>query len=738
MGAVSEFGQLVWFALGTLVFIILLVVDIVRAFKKGVFWVPGFALVLSALTIQIMTFIEAQSDEALLSQSTDSSRTLQDNQVGKKNLFMIHTSRIMICVLVALFLPGMVRARSEEKWNKFTAVGLSVILDILSELLTIYRRSARNSTSYSLHGISWALFLESDVLISISLLWLILLLICATGASKSIRTTATQSIPFILANPDLAHKEFILANPDLAHEEYLRAIGDQVLKSWIVARICSPESIITKSMLISSAALAVTVCIISSVAGWVVHLPHPIIAISASAESSLLNIIALLELVFILIAWAVIVWRSLNSVRYYRRFKEQKLKNICTSGWCKEYFLEDFWTRHILEELEEEERKKHIEAEAVEAQGNCLQTIPVMKWTNSLSVRCLLWLRFIVVFFSNVCRFLLEVAIYNRVFDKIVSLVCPDSSAEAKKYEPIFHNVYIVGEIPHTVCVMNLKSIRRAEQILNKDFVDDQRLIKFLNEKMSSPLDRAQKLPPLRLGKVRCLDPQTADHPVSQDDEMWERYFPYMREGSWSWKLTAVSLIKIILSISPASGKEALEAYKQACTLMDLVDEWHPDSDSLLRNAADKEILLNPTEKISDRAGRSMDIPELAKSIGKVVKEKCERIDKEEPRSSPVDWEKLAAAIALYNLCTTIVGRGAGDSTAVTLELERSLAYLIAGCINNVGNALVDKCRKWAQNSEEEQLVKAIHTAAKYSGVVKALVSNPNIKPLTQVSTDLV
>ena len=63
----SEFAGLEAFLLGTLGFIIFLIVDIHKAFKKGAQWVPGGALVLSALTIQIMDFVENQSDKAFAS-----------------------------------------------------------------------------------------------------------------------------------------------------------------------------------------------------------------------------------------------------------------------------------------------------------------------------------------------------------------------------------------------------------------------------------------------------------------------------------------------------------------------------------------------------------------------------------------------------------------------------------------------------------------------------------------------
>ena len=57
----GEIFQLLGYISGALVFIILIGQDIRKAFKRGAHWIPGHALILSALTIQLMNFIENQS-----------------------------------------------------------------------------------------------------------------------------------------------------------------------------------------------------------------------------------------------------------------------------------------------------------------------------------------------------------------------------------------------------------------------------------------------------------------------------------------------------------------------------------------------------------------------------------------------------------------------------------------------------------------------------------------------------
>ena len=75
--------------------------------------------------------------------------------------------------------------------------------------------------------------------------------------------------------------------------------------------------------------------------------------------------------------------------------------------------------------------------------------------------------------------------------------------------------------------------------------------------------------------------------PIASIEE--EKLFSYMREWSWLCKLTAVSLINIIISLSPPCGQKPLQAYFEAWQLIDLVDKWDLETDSLLSKAVDRE-----------------------------------------------------------------------------------------------------------------------------------------------------
>lgn len=116
------------------------------------------------------------------------------------------------------------------------------------------------------------------------------------------------------------------------------------------------------------------------------------------------------------------------------------------------------------------------------------------------------------------------------------------------------------------------------------------------------------------------------------------------------------------------------------------------------------------------------------------VEEECKKAGNER-QSFPVDWEKLAAAIALYKLYSSSVYYASGTQTnnetesslnfaELKEELERLLADTIAACMDRVGIALVENCRKWAQDlgeEKEEKLLNAIYVAGKSKGLLEAL-----------------
>ena len=178
----------------------------------------------------------------------------------KNELLMIHIGRVMICVFVGYLLPGMARAASKNYRTRIVALLLSISFQIVSEIYAINRRSKndeQNRDAYADEKPRGASITITTATVLGSMLMLVLLLSSATLASNSVKDIISQKIPVILSFK-MSHGE----------ENPWQKIEDQVLKSWIVIRVCHPEYIVARSVLASSAGMVVTICILVSVVGW--------------------------------------------------------------------------------------------------------------------------------------------------------------------------------------------------------------------------------------------------------------------------------------------------------------------------------------------------------------------------------------------------------------------------------------------------------------------------------------
>lgn len=713
-------------ALGVIIFIVLIGRDTWKALKKGAHWIPGDALVLSALTIQAMNLLKGQSE--VLKQASHKELKSIAGFVHENwaNLVMIHISRVMLCVLVAYLLPGMARPFSKESWGKLAALGLSILLHVFSEAFNV-----------QIYYYSWVVlvmpnFIGSGVIISMSLIWLILLLSCATIANKSIQDIINQKIRVIL----LQQSNGVL-------DDYWHAVEHQVLKSWIVARACYPESIIARSVLSSSAAAAVTICIVSSSVGlflegidnFPIHKPGYLFEFITS----------MLEVAFIVIGWAVICWRWVSSVAYYgRRGTKDEEKS-----WRNYFQVEDFWTRHILE-LQELESSQ-IDEKIRKMEIKLISTEEITTYLPQILLRWLYWLQFLVVIFSKGCWYISELMLRNRAMLRLSSFLLDNrlqvhtAISEDKK---VLENVHFLWETPRSVIVTNRKAVIKAEKLLtdgNKDGQSCATLLNFLRRRKS----------PGCVGK-QYLDPRTAAS-LGQAGEIGLKFLckqdpgpklpveeHFMYASKRSWKLTAISLVTIIIRLFPDSGRDCLQAYSEASQLMGVVDEYDEGADSLLSKAADR--VFNTLQSSNVSASRrstatTTTMQEAVAAIAEVAQENREKAEVIRDGKDSLDWKKAAAGNAVYKLCNSIDCRDSDDLSVSALEdeLQNALADVIGGCIEKVGVALVENCSKWAQDMDERKLVQALYLAGKSRGLMEKLEWFPNVhRPATTEESTMV
>lgn len=718
----NEYAVLTGLLVAAIVFITLIGLDTLKALKKGLYWIPADALVLTALTIQVLNLFNGQ--RVLFNQMLDNQLALEA-EVVKNYLFMIHTSRVMLCVLVAYLLPGMARSGGEDSWGNLAALILSIFLHIPSDMFSVHRRLAGHGLYLHSKHYFWphankvtqTSFIVSDVIISVSLVWLIVLLSSAVIANKSIRDIIRQKIPKFLS--------WQSNGTDYSWE----TVEDQVLKSWIVARACYPEYIIARSVLTTSAATIITICISSSIIGWLVQ--GPIIRISG-ANSFFKFPATILEVVFCIIGWAIISCRSLTSLAYYGRWRRQKEER-----WCSFFMVEDFWTRHILE-LQETSFEKSQKRKVDERVSEMTVTEGMEICLPVILLRCVFWVQFLVVFLCKVCWFLSEIMFYNKltltVSSKLLLLLKHKKEMEedGSGIETKLENVHILWETRESVLATNRKSIKQAEELRREGHMDGKNcgtLVKFLGNYISRGY----------VG-LRCLDPGTQQHQTGLNFlckrhpgpalEV-EKHFAYASKGSW--KLTAVSLINIIVRLSPQCGEESMRAYSEACDLMDLVEEADPETDNLLSKAADSlfKTLLERSKKINAPAKKflaTITMEQAAEAINKLAEESEQKAQVIGHGEDSLDWKKAAAGNALYKLCKSIDCRS-GDFIELIDELQRALADIIGACIQKVGGALVYNCMKWAQDLDlqERKLLTAVYTAGKSKALMEELKWPPRV-----------
>ena len=66
----------------------------------------------------------------------------------KDILFMIHCSRLMLCVFIDFFLAGITHLGYEEQWTTTAALGFTIFLHIFFELLSVRQHFGKHFSSY--------------------------------------------------------------------------------------------------------------------------------------------------------------------------------------------------------------------------------------------------------------------------------------------------------------------------------------------------------------------------------------------------------------------------------------------------------------------------------------------------------------------------------------------------------------------------------------------------------------
>ncbi|GLJ27022.1 hypothetical protein SUGI_0529710 [Cryptomeria japonica] len=734
----GKLARLIGLSVALIVLITLSFLDARKAYKKREHWVPGKALVLSALTIQLITLFNGQStslrDSDFSSYEGPITPELLTDSL-KNDLLMIRIGRVMICVFVAYLLPGMARAASKNYRTRLVALLLTISFQSVSE---IYGMNARRNKEYLTNGkAAGSSFTLSTITVLGSIALLLLILSCATFASKSIHDLISQKIPLILKNPVVT--------------DYgsWQSVEDKVLHSWIATRICNPEYIIARSELIAAAGVIVTVCIGASIAGWIMEgtTKH-----FRSRFDWLKYTTIGLQCLFILIGWAVVCWRWVTAVVYYGRRP---------SSWkSRKFRMEDFWTRHIVNQVDTDR------TELVEKKVSTFKSTRKKIWLPRELLPALILLQVVVVLFSKACWFVSEMIFCNEYFMHWFILKQwkgIGTNEEYDKMEQLLDRIRMPGEKPDGLWVANRAAIRQARALIARGAANGKTcsaLVSFIKTKTSHSRAGVRCLSPGNLAPISAiLNPgeefpelkYLSRIPLEAPLEV-EKYFVFA--GKRCWKMTAVCLLQIIANLaalssgtgSPRRSKlltEAVNAYSQAWELMDLVDESDPEV-HILSKAADKvyrslqaDIKFRYTWNISPSpnldTSSTNPLNDVIQSLAKQGKAKA---DAAKQGHDSVNWKDVAAGNCLYKLCMSVDCSG-GDVKEMLEEAQSSLADVMECCLDMVADALVDNCRRWARRFHEKRVWISLYIAGKATAVMANLQRKPFKHRLTPRSLSI-
>ncbi|GLJ41069.1 hypothetical protein SUGI_0850310 [Cryptomeria japonica] len=745
-------------------FIFLIFKDAVKSLKSKAHWIPGDFLVLSALTIQLLNLISTQGQPL----------SLDEKKIGLVEFWMIHTSRILLCVVIAYLVPAMANPGAEDYWGKITSLAITVFLNVITQLYILLPHNSDMTKSYltrlwpKQQGTSPRLYYILAAIILTSFLMLLLLLGCANIAGRAIERIVAHRIPLILkaqVQEDHQHHhhhysyEGVLRSEETEEDHYYdsgckscwQRVENAVLRGWIVARAYSLEYIIARSVLASSAAIILSAQIaITIVAGvWKsksleVH----------SVQDRLRFSITMMQCLFILIGWSMVLRRWVTAVAYY-------------GSWSSCFRIEDFWTRH-LRDLQQKQENELPQSQLLKAKIDKVVANQSSKITlPGLLLYGVIVLQWYTVSFSKACWFASQILFRNPLTGKLLSTLLSKLKKGYSKYEAIMDGVQMLGETPNSLLLSNRRSIPIAVTLIQQGKKDAepncQSLVDFVaTERTSRGLGLSCLEPnkPQTGLKYLCKRSPIEGTPGSQE----EHFTDVM--STKPWKMTSVALLSIIIQFYPicaeidkerasSSGfspakvvKDCMKAYSVAWEFMDFIEDADEEADRIASEAADKyfrsleakakddlplaseakphESVTEALAELKNESKRKMARQGSVNTNGSKSKEKTptQGFPKGWKGNDSIDWKAEAWASAVYELCNSIECNDETDVSELLKELQSSLADIINECLQKIQHIILVNSRKWALHSDERRIAKALYTTGKASVIMEKLESS--------------
>lgn len=662
------------------IFVTLLLLDVWKAFGRKATWIPGQALVLSALTIQFLLFIDH-----LQVTRNSSDQELKDVQwiLLVKEQLVANIKRVMMCVFIAYLLPGIVSGGLKIVLANVGALALTVIYHMAYEayfLVTYYLEISNDHLNALLlecqcgHDMGW--LLPSYIALSLAMILLVVLLSCAVTAGKTIRNMMSQKVPSALS----------CCCSNSAENRLCNNVADHVLKSWIVARASQPDYIMARSVFSAFAGVVVTVCdvLLVLLVRWK-HVRLPPYRFD--------KIVFATQCAFVVMASMVVVFRWFTAVLYFPRDLRRFL------------YLEDFWTRTLVQQKQDLRRCRLF---------------------LSLLLTMLQCVQKLVVFHSKVCWFLSQF-VFGMIRPIIMRKNKPD---QFSKYEEALETIRMPGEKADSLWRANKSAFEKTENNLKKGIENGKSSCKELISLMEHKTGTPEEEPPT------CLEEEMQFKAVGKNS--WKmravsliHLIIYFCDGANSDMVDVcieaylqASCFMDMVDRSDPETKLAREAADNEFNTLQNVWKKHrklQSSENSKRNGLNEEKASKRLHSPEEEA-RSKKL--LIKKIKEPLYDNMRQLRKEEEdagrklhRNGCVDSKDLkavAAKISLYKIWKVTI-----NPDDAIRNLRCLLANIISHCLEEevLDKALKKNCNKWAQDGNENEIFEAASVAGKAIGV---------------------
>lgn len=711
--------------LGSASLLLLLGLDAWHSRCKKTHWIRGNSLVLGALSLQLLGLLSHPavniSDSQKLNQdSLDKMITL----IMRRNLFLALSGRAVTCVFIGNMLPDVARSHEHNVWSNMIALSISAT----GVLIHLCYENFIFIVWYGYLDYMAVLYLGTNIIIFASIALLVLFLGCAALSSKSIHEVVAQRIPVLLSRSEYRNPRSVVS---------WKAFEEQAVRSWITARTCQPDYIIARSVLSSSIAFLVTICVVFclgfSILGWVAT---ETFVVSGYRDDWLRSIAVAVQWVFVLVGWAMVSWRWLTAVVFFPRRMGKNALSL------KQYFfVEDFWKRALLE-LHEEFIEWDVESIKSSSLLHKFLLMFIQKVRLYKLLLVLLYVQILLVFMSKTCWLISEIVLSNHLMRRILmgrfshdfpvlynlhnSSGLIELGNDGDFVEYLDSLMYMLGENPAGLWIANLKSIELLKLRLTEAESHGKNC-----KALISLLEKTT-----RQGSVPFA--------ICQRNLQVEKDF---NMGKSSAKMTVVSLVTIIIQLSafyqeygksiacPAidTVEHCIAACCEAWGIMDLVENSDPEV-AMVSKQADR--LFHNLKKSHKWLGLPLPISKFEAKTVEAAKEALQElidIGKQMANGGCIssagydskNWKAVIAGNNLYRLCESIKNCS-GNIKEMLDVIESSLAYVIGSCLFKVEEIIVDQCRLSAEAFMEEKLWDVFYEAWKAKGVIQQLP--PGIK----------